>query len=124
MAIKHKGIYIVEFNMYNDKKAFKIGISDNVPNRVKHYMSPWCRPITRIEYLPCQYPKIVGQYIKSTYSYKTRGSPEFFIDTTFEKLKNVIFKNRYRKHEGMIYTHNTVFSIWIVLKAARPDNLC
>ena len=94
---KIKGMYMVKFS-----NGVKIGISDDIKERLRAYKSPWCREIQEAIGLPCQYPKIVEYAVKVFYKDHTlRGSPEFIIGIPWIEIKQFIWNNRFKKHKGM-----------------------
>lgn len=118
MATKTKGIYLVEFNLHNGKRGIKVGISDDCPRRMHSYRSPWCRTIIRIEYLPCQYPRLVERIcINKFKEYSTERSEEFFKDLDFNILKETIFDNRFNTKPGILINRKLpIFSQWVVIE--------
>jgi len=81
---KIKGLYIVEF-----ENGIKIGISNNVHERLESYKKPWCRPIVNSFIVECQCPiqlelRIKKQFKKSiTYNEST----EFITGVTVDIIK-------------------------------------
>ena len=114
MNKKIKGIYLIEFN-----NGIKVGHSNNCLERIRTYLSPWCREIINAYYLECHYPKLVEKQVLNRYkrNIKTEYSTEFITDVSLKELMDYGYSKRNVSHKGM-WQNSHWYSdvVWSVFK--------
>lgn len=87
------GIYIIEF-----EEGIKIGMSDQLNEKVKTYKNPWIKPIKSIHTLECQFPQYVKNQIKFVLEFKMDYMPGAELDSVLDTA----YKVRLASPKGII----------------------
>lgn len=96
---KIRGVYLIKF-----ENGLKIGMSNDIIQRLEMYKSPWMKKILKIWYVECQNPKIVETKIKEDYKkfIKSPKSSEFLTDIHEEEIIRSMEFYKKSHYKGMI----------------------
>ena len=107
---KIKGLYAIEF-----EEGIKIGISEDIRERIKVYGSPWCHTIKSVWAVESEYPRALERYLMVRYAKSiVRNSTEFITGVNIVPLIKVAYGWRhirprdvyvisYRKNRHFLY---------------------
>lgn len=81
-SYRGQGIYVIEF-----ERGIKVGRSNKLCSRLKHYDSPWIQHKQRIKVYRATNSVNLERHIKWRLGrYKHENSPEFLVGIPFEKV--------------------------------------